>query len=794
LHAFVMRHTWRPTPFEKKHLEGFRWASPIKHVNEYAYQSRDARTWAVFHEIPTRLFPAGASYHRDGDGVTFFDGHLWPVRDRENHLPEMATFLRAKLHANTVETVQSEMNGEYALVHVDEEHDSIVALCDPVGLTPLYYAEDPEGFVISNRIHAIQALLGGETEEFALSTLAHLASWGHIPPGKTVLKGIEEFGGGCVLQASKGKLSIQRNPRPYHDLPGCDMRKVTPELWDDAIEEMSSNLRFLRHCPDIYPQLGLSGGKDSRLILSLAINEQVAEKILPLTQGLDSHPDVIVAKEITERFSLPHRIQYPSDSDTADSVQCFDDAMPAHMWHSEGMLNLFEQLPARGCGADPVLSGLNGDNFRSDYDLHGHKTQGVVDARSAKAFLEQKTPLNTSGLVHRDIENAHRAELRRWVDHQLELGITPEDLPSLRCTMFRSLRRNCNFKKIHGYWHHPINVLTGNKLYWLASKMGVEDRRMERIHFEVMKRTCPWLLEHHFADQAWDKRLFEKYAPPRPVTASKAEQEKINRADWRTHIDTEPRFKKRVMDFMMNVPSASEFWHIIDRDCLEDWFKQKEHGHMSRFHFYGALTLAMVVDKRRNEVKMEPLPPHAPVLVRQEEGDAVYAACQGKIRAHKTWREFLSHGGKEEDVYTFPPKIMQRFELDAPSSAPLGEEDVITRLSGFHNPESNHVWMEKRALFVFEKALKNFSFSLKPSGQALEIVGSMTIEVRNTTTGEVVQHTFRDLTPRTFTIDAPLPDQTIAVTASDDYCPADHGGSDTRRLAVMFFDAGITKN
>src|SRR5204863_992852 len=75
----------------------------------------------------------------------------------------------------------------------------------------------------------------------------------------------------------------------------------TPELYDELTHALIESCRCLRGST-VY-ELGLSGGCDSRLVAGAL--KAAGVNFVPRVYGFDDYADVIVAKMIAERLSLP---------------------------------------------------------------------------------------------------------------------------------------------------------------------------------------------------------------------------------------------------------------------------------------------------------------------------------------------------------------------------------------------------------------------------------------------------------------------------------------------------------
>ncbi|NIM06746.1 MAG: hypothetical protein GTN65_14275, partial [Armatimonadetes bacterium] len=291
-------------------------------------------------------------------------------------------------------------------------------------------------------------------------------------------------------------------------------------------------------------------------------------------------------------------IDEPTEMD-ADAVAKFHEGWPKYIAYSEGMHTLYEAHEYPLCGADPLLTGISGEVFRSALDLYGHDTSGVADLEGALAYIRERLWSDPANIVRDEVAEFHQLERAQWAEKQAELGTNPSELPSLLYAEHQAAR-NSAFRKANGRFCYTVNVLGGNLIYWLAFYRGADFRRKETIHFEIMKRLSPWLTYHHFAQQTWRPELLDPHLRTHPVELETAQaREMVSRTDWRCQIDTNPRFRAIIRDYLLSFPISHSLWDVIDRQKLEEWFNHPTHSNMSRFGFFGALTIAMILDDRR---------------------------------------------------------------------------------------------------------------------------------------------------------------------------------------------------
>lgn len=581
---------------------------PIEYEASAEFVSSDRKVVLLAYDVGSSLYPEGSYLYQDGDSFTLFHGHVWRLNETER--PErIAEVVHRYLIRTSGRELLNAFAGEFTVLQYEGATGTLQIMSDSLGLRPCYFIRSAEGLIVSNRLLAIENLAPAGTVTLDLQTLSYHATRGFLPPGRTIFKEVRELRHGSRLSFSHtGVMGIEQGQEVFFSPARSRDRVVSESEWDEAMEDIGVNLRNIAGCENIYPQLGLSGGKDSRLILAAALREGVADKMFIYTLGADSHPDVVVAKEITKHFGLPHVIRRPRLAAPSAMIELFEQKMPIHIWHSEGMLNLFDLHCRLTCGGEPVFNGLNGENLRSVWDLPDHQggtTEGANDRASVLAVLDARAPHNLSGMVRGEIVREHSRERLKWIDRQLASGTAAKDLPSLYRSLFISLRRNSVISKVRGYWHPYINVLGGRRLFRVAFGIGASERRLERVHYELMKRCDPWLVKHRFAVQSWNRRVYEYGTPPRGAELPGGEGgRRLESLDWRRRINNDRKFKKALEEYLMDMAPTSGLWEVIDREGLEDFFARPSHGHMERFHFFGVLTLAMVLDRRLSKQRM----------------------------------------------------------------------------------------------------------------------------------------------------------------------------------------------
>lgn len=258
--------------------------------------------WQAF----TEFAGIGSHWARDDVGITAFTGHCWPVDHGWNHVSGQSwgRQLRQWLSGRTdIVSASGDLFGQFHLIHLDRDgHGRIVP--DWLATEPLYLAESDTVVAVSNR--------------------AGLAARAVTPPGDEATRSLTGagwlLGYGSMLDDESGYWDVQHAPFGSHVRVhgGSGAVLVEPERsplvpstrcsYDEAREaidrELRATLRHIAALPVSDLEFALSGGKDSRLLTALIIDEGLQDRFHFFTSGSPGRPDVLVAQRIAETYGL----------------------------------------------------------------------------------------------------------------------------------------------------------------------------------------------------------------------------------------------------------------------------------------------------------------------------------------------------------------------------------------------------------------------------------------------------------------------------------------------------------
>jgi hypothetical protein len=377
---------------------------------------------------------------------------------------------------------------------------------------------------------------------------------------------------------------------------------------DDVRAEITTAIRTALRNTDTRARAGLTGGKDSRLVLALLLSSDCASDVDFQTLGNDDLPDVAIAGRLASTLGLRH-LTNPRTRDRVAWRERLNEALGSgHGTPREIAFRITAAVtsgtrsvgePHLGRLAPPnclLLSGLCGETIRTNYPAtielrskeHASRfpyqfgKAGILDAEVLAHYRSEIHEILFEGITEhdspQDVIDAYylRQRLRRWA------GITMEVDPDAR--MF------------------PLYSTTAIQL---AFGIGAENRHAEWIHYQLMRDAFEPLVHVPFANGSWapgaSKDLVAPAtytdpvpaAPPPPRPARRSVRKKT--PALRT-VNRERRAKERATDLaiMRNLfrpDSANPAFELIDRRGVQralDNFDELPDG--QRLQLYGALT------------------------------------------------------------------------------------------------------------------------------------------------------------------------------------------------------------
>jgi len=433
-------------------------------------------------------------------GVDFFDGIL--MQD------EAVVDIRALAPIlSSGESDHAAVFGNYCFGHFSETGENHVH-GTVLGYYPLFAGAAPGYAVISNNpTLAAQALHGARfTGRKNIQSLAWVSLTGAIADLSTPFDEVYR------VPQNAGVVIDSRNNVAFYEQCRDFYHPMTKDEWDGRLRATHEQLlRYVAaYCKSGAVTGDITGGYDSRVTLALAIQAGVHQSIPYQVLGSDTHPDVIVARQIAARYGLRLEVaRARADSDAVIEAAYYDTLTRHH--NAAGMVSFVEQwlhaLSAHRAGPHrTVMSSLGGasnEMFRGYFSLH-HLLEGglpnrPMTGRDREFLLGESIALSALRPGARD---SFRESLLRVFN-------SFEDLYSYDLLYMRARQ-----PQFHGgLWFktetpHACFVGYNTWLHRLAMIEPPEMRASIDLMFKLIEASEPGLLFFPFAGKRWPRLAF----------------------------------------------------------------------------------------------------------------------------------------------------------------------------------------------------------------------------------------------------------------------------------------------
>ncbi len=584
---------------------------------------------------------ASHHWHVEEGGLTAFAGQVWPRLDGWRTSRPWAEQLAALLRARPLSAENDDLAGIFIAMSLQQHGRSSVA-ADPLGIGLVYWGHGRDFVAISSRAALAAAVLAAEHSAEPVRDAVGAGWLAYCVHADALQTGFEQVevvpdGGFIDIDPEGGARFVPASRSPWRLGPECT---TSPgEMLEEARCEMVTAIRTELSRPGRTARSELTGGKDSRLVLALLLEEGLAGDVEFLTYGETDLPDVIVASEIAAVFGLRHTVVSEGASDPATvrrrerarawrqrvneavrdqgygSASSQEIAFRISTWSASGMYNVEEPLLGHPpSGAEVLFSGAFGEALRTAYER-----SSSLASKADAAYFPENMKFGTAAIFQPAVLDHYRREMHRVL---FEGSLATDDAQDVVDAFFvrQRLRRWLGTAQELDSQRRafPLYSITAIRL---AFAIGSENRRSEWLHFQLMQRSGETLARIGFADSAWaagadvdlvPTRQHDERAPslPRRLTRLGAPRSYRARLLRMARRSPTPRVSERtaardlradateldlalMRRYLLEDPSGRLF-EIFDRGALQnslDRFAGLSDAH--KLQLYGALTAAL---------------------------------------------------------------------------------------------------------------------------------------------------------------------------------------------------------
>ncbi len=521
--------------------------------------------------------PEQQHWARDGQGACILHGLAWRVEQGRPRLLDAEAI--AALLDRPGATLPDDVCGEYAIVRIWPD-GSLIAQSDHAGLHQIFHAASGAP-ALSNRASLVATLLDDRAPDPA--GLRWLAAIGYRVGTATAFASVRQLGQEMALHGEGGRLEARPARDPIITLGGA--RGWSADLGaalDAGVAQAQAAIAL--GIPAEGPvDLPITGGKDSRVILALCLAAGLRDRLTLFTRGYAGHPDVVAGAGIAAALGLPHRREAPHGSDepaywTRDR---FFAKLAAQAWQSDAMVGGWDLILGERPGTGTIVSGHMGEVLKA----YSKKAlpEGPLDPA---AMVRLQAPFDPMGLFRPEARAALEAELAAQMERARGEGATEADLPDIFYYRNRIPNWLGAIRAIKSFERQPVVPLGAPALLRLAFRLTPEERKQERLHYEIIRRCAPELLGLPFALQGWDPALGEDVPRPDPILPAPGMAVFGN---WQFSLNHNAGIRAALV---AEVEARGDLglWQSIDRDALLDRLR-----HHRLDYFDGISMLGLVI-------------------------------------------------------------------------------------------------------------------------------------------------------------------------------------------------------
>ncbi|WP_406313050.1 asparagine synthase-related protein [Streptosporangium sp. NBC_01639] len=379
---------------------------------------------------------------------------------------------------------------------------------------PVYYAETPDVHVIGSRALLVHLAARGDRVEWDVLALQSLIRQGYFLSDETPYRGVTALPPSSAVTVTGGRRTITRTPLPTA-APAPTTRRQKKALVEELAGALLATVEPLRAAGEPV-NLALTGGRDSRLVAAVLHAAKVPFRAT--TNGLDDHPDVVIAGRIARALRVEHTVIPPVRAEKKDAILVEHPLARTYetLRACEGMTSAYESIVGYlPYNARPTMSGQSGEVLRAgtflllQADLSAKALGRRVDA----TFLRDPA-------LFGEAANAHARELARPWKERPGLEALDHMYVSYRIGRWQAGSRAGALRR-----GDPIWPFLDNRVVRAALGLDQTWRLSEEAIYELIAGFAPSLRNIPIEGKPWRFTVGRRYHPwqrrPQSLTAPK---------------------------------------------------------------------------------------------------------------------------------------------------------------------------------------------------------------------------------------------------------------------------------
>ena len=439
--------------------------------NDYEWKSKPNNAFFVARNPDLDIYKKYNVFNIDDDNNLSFI-HGWTKKEYEDKL----------LDASSIKSMgdENKLDGFYVIGDIDSRGNGEF-YCSAIS-PHLYYVKTENEFAISNRISILSEVFDKKTPN--KQYLASHIQYQHGPlTYGTLYSDINWIPFGTKIKIDKYDLLLNKNYDIFYDDRLNNLYlKDKDAYWDEFYDKVTSQINaFINLGIADKLTLGLSGGVDSRLLLSM-YHKHLGSVF---TGGPAYSPEVIVAKMVCDKINMSHLT--PSLRAVSGSFNLLK-RMPKHLFARE-----FEMCPWD--------FGWPQERKNENIKLDGQEFIRVAPYMAdvsiesiLKEEYEKYTKIQNLGVLYPSYVEKISSDNQDICCEYLENMNNIKKFPTIRKVFNRGRWATRVHETIFDHSFHIYPLLT-NIFIKYSYNSSVDSIYNQEIAFEVIKRFCPEFLE-----------------------------------------------------------------------------------------------------------------------------------------------------------------------------------------------------------------------------------------------------------------------------------------------------------
>ena len=351
-------------------------------------------------------------HHDDGADLVLYDG--LPVAMGGSFAAH-----RAEELARHWDHLAGELEGRFICARIRRGSPEVEVLTDALGVAQLYVWEVDGASVVSNSAGLVQRTVGA-TQPDPLGVSLFLAT-DAVGADRTLRRDVRVARGGQRWLWRPGDARWTR--RTYWSVArdiGQPVRKMDERIADEVIEGVAE---FTAGAARVTGRLNapITGGKDSRMLAAILMARGIDARYW--TKGDVGSRDMAIAREIVQRYGLPHRFanrptQAEADRDpTRDVATEWDAITREFVLQTDGLASIFlvgniQGQPSNVTRLEVTLSAMCAESARAMH-AHGYLCAHDATVRRIAHYLPYAETQTPRGVVRAEAYAKRTVVVRR---------------------------------------------------------------------------------------------------------------------------------------------------------------------------------------------------------------------------------------------------------------------------------------------------------------------------------------------------------------------------------------------